>query len=275
MNGASVNGIGVNAADMGLAGAGPVGGSAASTDVAGMNDGVGIDVANTGAASMNAASVNWASAAPTAVLFDLFGVIARAQSPAGQSAILAAANVPAEGADRFWRAYWDIRPSYDRGRLSGPEYWELVAAATKTTFTRAQIGELIAADCGSWRAVDQRMVDLLGTLARSGVTLGLLSNIPPELADEFLKRYSWLDRFAVLGFSCRIGHVKPEPAAFEWCIKALDVEPAGILMVDDREENIRGAEACGLQGHLFTDPATLIQQLSCGGRGCSGRTGRR
>ena len=217
-------------------------------------------------AGLNGASVNPASrnpvSAPAAVLFDLFGVIARAQSPAGQTAILAASGVPAECDEQFWRAYWDLRPSYDRGRLSGPEYWTLVAGALATTFTRAQIGELIAADCGSWRAVDPRMVDLLGTLARSGVRLGLLSNIPPELADEFLKRYTWLDRFAVLGLSCRIGHVKPEPAAFEWCIKALDLEPAGILMVDDREENILAAEACGMQGHLFTDPAILKRRIA-------------
>ena len=204
--------------------------------------------------------------APTAVLFDLFGVIARAQSPAGQTAILAATGLPARRGEQFWRAYWDLRPSYDRGRLSGPEYWTLVAGALETDFTRAQIGELIAADCGSWRAVDPRMVDLLSVLARSGVTLGLLSNIPPELADEFLKRYTWLDRFAVLGFSCRIGHVKPEPAAFEWCIKALDLEPAGILMVDDRAENVLAAEACGLQGHLFTDPATLTRRIGAGPR---------
>ena len=58
-----------------------------------------------------------------------------------------------------------------------------------------------------------------------------------------------------------IGHVKPEPAAFDWCIRILGVEPARILFVDDREENVRAARACGMQGHLFTDAATLAQQL--------------
>src|SRR5579863_7696512 len=103
-----------------------------------------------------------------------------------------------------------------------------MADALGTTYSRARIAPLIAADCGSWRAVDPRMLDLLDTLARSGLKLGLLSNIPPELADDFLKRYGWLNRFAVLGFSCRIGHVKPEPAAFQWCIETMGVEPAGI-----------------------------------------------
>ena len=204
--------------------------------------------------------------APTAVVFDLFGVIACAQSPAGQAEILAAAGVPAGRAGEFWRAYWELRPSYDRGRCSGPDYWRSVAGAVGTTFTRARIAGLIAADCGSWRAVDPRMLDLLDVLARSGLTLGLLSNIPPELADEFRQRNAWLDRFAVLGFSCRIGHVKPEPAAFDWCIRTLGVEPARILFVDDREENVRAAQARGMQGHLFTGPAPLAQRLAASPR---------
>lgn len=204
--------------------------------------------------------------APTAVVFDLFGVIACAQSPAGQAEILAAAGVPAGRAGEFWRAYWELRPSYDRGRCSGPDYWRSVAGAVGTTFTRARIAGLIAADCGSWRAVDPRMLELLDVLARSGMTLGLLSNIPPELADEFLRRHAWLSRFAVLGFSCRIGHVKPEPAAFDWCIRTLGVEPARILFVDDREENVRAAQARGMQGHLFTGPAPLAQRLAASPR---------
>ena len=201
------------------------------------------------------------ASAPAAVVFDLFGVIACAQSPAGQAEILAAAGVPAGRAREFWRAYWGLRPPYDRGRLAGPDYWRSVAGAVGTTFTRAQIAGLTAADCGSWRAVDPRMLDLLDVLARSGLTLGLLSNIPPELAAEFRQRHAWLDRFAVVGFSCRIGHVKPEPAAFDWCISTLGVEPARILFVDDREENVRAARARGMQGHLFTGAATLAQSI--------------
>jgi putative hydrolase of the HAD superfamily len=200
--------------------------------------------------------------APTVVVFDLFGVIACAQSPTGRAEILAAAGVPAGRAEDFWRAYWELRPSYDRGRLSGPDYWRSVAGAIDATFPRARIAELIAADCDSWRAVDPRMLDLLDVLARCGLTLGLLSNIPPELADEFLQRHAWLGRFAVVGFSCRIGHVKPEPASFDWCIRTLGVEPAGILFVDDREENVRAARACGMRGHLFTDAATLARSIA-------------
>jgi hypothetical protein len=43
------------------------------------------------------------------------------------------------------------------------------------------------------------MLDLLDVLARSGLTLGLLSNIPLEIADEFLQRHAWLGRSSIAG----------------------------------------------------------------------------
>jgi putative hydrolase of the HAD superfamily len=86
---------------------------------------------------------------PTAVVFDLFGVIACALSPTGRAEILAAAGVTAGQAEQFWRAYWALRPPYDRGRLAAPDYWRSVAGAVDIMITRARIAELIAADCGS------------------------------------------------------------------------------------------------------------------------------
>jgi hypothetical protein len=46
--------------------------------------------------------------------------------------------------------------------------------------------------------------------------LALLSNIPEELASHYENHHSRLEMFQVRGFSCRIGHAKPDPAAFRW-----------------------------------------------------------
>ncbi|HEV2634845.1 MAG TPA: HAD family phosphatase [Actinocrinis sp.] len=191
-----------------------------------------------------------------AVLFDLFGVIADTQSPAGQARILSVADY--RDAETFWPAYWGLRKSYDASELSGPDYWRAVAAELGTTFTAAQIAELIDADCASWRDVNPAMVALLENLAASGLTIALLSNLPSELADTFEPRNaSWLRLMASVGFSCRIGHAKPDAAAFAWSARALGLDPAGILFVDDRADNIEGARAVGMQGHVFTDVSTL------------------
>lgn len=193
-----------------------------------------------------------AGVAAPAVVFDLFGVIAHTQSPAGQARILAAAGCDGEQGDAFWTAYWNLREPYDCGRVSASDYWRAVAGELGIAFTPKRIADLIEADGASWRTVDPAMIGLIESLAASGLTIGLLSNIPAELADEFEQRHSWLRLMASVGFSCRIGRAKPDPAVFAWCTRSLGLAAQDILFFDDRAENVAAAQAAGMQGHLFT-----------------------
>jgi putative hydrolase of the HAD superfamily len=146
--------------------------------------------------------------------------------------------------------------------MAGPEYWRTVATAVGTTFDDHRIGELIVADLASWDAVDDDMVALVCQLAADGRRIGLLSNIPAELAEHYEERHPWLRVFDVLGFSCRISYAKPELGAFRWLADALAVEPDRILFVDDRRDNVQAAQATGMKGHVFTDRASLLARLS-------------
>ncbi|GAB2837131.1 HAD-IA family hydrolase [Lentzea nigeriaca] len=165
------------------------------------------------------------------VLFDMFGVIARDQSPE----VMASMSTSPE----FWDAYWAHRPAYDRGDVTAEEYW-------------ARVGHppLVELDVQSWSRVDDEMVALLGELHAAGRRIALLSNIPEDHARNFERTHEWLDLFEVRGFSCRIGHAKPELEAFEWCREQLG--GGDILFVDDKLENVRAAERAGMRGHHFT-----------------------
>ncbi|MFJ6756278.1 HAD family hydrolase [Streptomyces sp. NPDC091273] len=193
-----------------------------------------------------------------AVLFDLFGVIARVQSPESMALLERTAG---GDPDRFWAAYWSQRPPYDRGEVTGPGYWRAVCARLGVPCDRRLTDELTAADLAGWSEVDHRTVDLLGLLADRGIVLGLLSNIPEDLAVLYEATQPWLERFAVRGLSCRIGSAKPEPAAYEWCIRELGLPPGEVLFVDDRPENVHAARRLGLQGHVFTSPEALRDAL--------------
>ncbi|MGW0747998.1 HAD family hydrolase [Streptomyces sp. NPDC002587] len=193
-----------------------------------------------------------------AVLFDMFGVLARLQSPESQAALEGTAGVDRE---RFWAAYWSQRAPYDRGDVAGPAYWKGVCETLGIPLDERLTADLIAADLASWSEVDQRAVELLATLTDRGFTLGLLSNIPEELAVRYETSEPWLDRFAVVGFSCRIGSAKPEPAAYEWCVRELGLPAGEILFVDDRADNVVAARELGLQGHVFTSPDALEAAL--------------
>lgn len=99
-----------------------------------------------------------------AVLFDMFGVIARVHSPESQ------AELEVYGRGRRRRVLGGllvIASPYDRGDVSATTYWKGVA-------------DLVAVDLKSWSDVDQECVDFIGELSQRGVKLGLLSNIPEE-----------------------------------------------------------------------------------------------
>ncbi|GAA0341778.1 HAD family phosphatase [Actinoallomurus spadix] len=193
------------------------------------------------------------------VLFDLFGVLAHHQSTEGKYRLARTAGVSGPA---FWEAYWALRPSYDRGEVTGPGYWSQVAGALGARFDRRRIAELIEADIATCSAVNETMVALVEELVASGRRIALLSNIPEELAVHYETHHRWLQHFQVRAFSCRIGHAKPEPDAYRWCQNALREDPARILFVDDRQNNIQAAEATGMRGHLFTTPTRLRESLA-------------
>lgn len=170
------------------------------------------------------------------VLFDMFGVIARDQSREVMDTMSTSPS--------FWDAYWAHRPAYDRGDVTAEQYWAMVGHPP-----------LVEKDVASWSRVDYEMVALLHELHNAGRRIALLSNIPEDHARSFERTHAWLDLFEVRGFSCRIGHAKPEPGAFEWCREQLG--GGEILFVDDRLENVQAAERAGMRGHHFTGISEL------------------
>lgn len=183
------------------------------------------------------------------VLFDLFGVIARHQRPGALEKMAARCHAPT---DAFTTAYWACRPPYDAGRQSAPEYWTAVTRRLSRSVDADTIEELRLTDIDSWSRVDERMVAYVQSL-RDVTEVALLSNIPSDHADAFLAAQPWLHHLDHVAFSGKIQVAKPAPAAFQQCVVALRAAPTDFLFVDDREENVRAAQATGMNGHVFTD----------------------
>ena len=186
------------------------------------------------------------------IVFDLYGVIARTQTPEAVRRIEEIAGTPGPA---FWDAYWACRPAYDAGQESA-SYWADVAGLLGTAFP--DVPALVEADLDSWTEVDEEMVALVGELADRGRTLGLLSNIIGDLVPRFEARHgAWLSRFDERVYSCRIGVAKPDPRAYEICAGRLGVEPADVLFFDDNERNVLAARETGMRAELFTSPAQV------------------
>ncbi|MCX4977544.1 HAD-IA family hydrolase [Streptomyces sp. NBC_00620] len=183
------------------------------------------------------------------VLFDLFGVIARHQRPGALEKMAARCHAPTEA---FTTAYWACRPPYDAGQQSASEYWTAVLRWLSRPVDANTIEELRLTDIDSWSRVDGRMVAYAQSLRRVA-EVALLSNIPSDHADAFLAAQPWLHNLDHIAFSGKIKAAKPDPAAFHHCVVAMRAAPTDFLFVDDREENVRAAQATGMNGHVFTD----------------------
>ena len=98
---------------------------------------------------------------------------------------------------------------------------------------------------------------------QSGIPFGILSN-------TCIAHWRWLmeaDYPALRGpfnrivLSFEIGAMKPNAAIYHHAQKAAGVDPAAILFLDDRVDNIDAALACGWQAYLFTDASAARELL--------------
>ena len=95
------------------------------------------------------------------------------------------------------------------------------------------------------------MNDLVNDLkSRHGVKLFLLSNISKYFATH-ARELEILKHFDGLVMSAEIGIVKPSFEIFDYLCKTYNLSPEETVFVDDRRDNIEGAEKYGIHGYLF------------------------
>ena len=193
-----------------------------------------------------------------AVLFDFGKVLSNAEDPTAWAGMLALTGLPEQ---RFHDAYWAYRHDYDRHTLSALPYWRAVAAHAGTAFSDAQIDRLIELDVDVWTNMNDRMVAFAQRLQHAGIRTGILSNIGDAMARGIVARLPWLAGFYHCTWSYALGLAKPEPAIYLKTAEALDTAPAGILFIDDREENVEAAAQLGFQTIRFTDSESFLRDL--------------
>lgn len=163
----------------------------------------------------------------------------------------------------FERHYWELRDRYDGGFLSCEEYFrEIVARGGSAPLSEATLAAMVEADCRMWTHINEPMVDWVLAVKRAGYKLGILSNLGDALVRHMLAHFEWLAAFDHLTWSSEHRLYKPQPEIYLLTLKALGVEPCEAIFIDDKAENIAAAKACGMEGILFTDLASLPALLA-------------
>jgi putative hydrolase of the HAD superfamily len=189
-----------------------------------------------------------------AVIFDYGGVICFFPSEEQVDELAARTGL---AKDLFLKTYWSTRLDYDRGDLTWQKYWDQFARLTGRKFTEDQVHEFVRLDIGFWVRVDPRMIQWARALKESGRKIAVLSNMPREIGEYMRANFDWLREFDHITFSYEVRSVKPEPAIYHDAIDGVGVRAEETVFLDDRIENIRGAEAVGLRAVLFGSAETF------------------
>lgn len=166
----------------------------------------------------------------------------------------------------FHAAYWRERQDYDSGTLTGEAYWRNIAEGLGQP-TEANLHTLLEADNELWTQPNQPMIDWAATLQARGVLTGILSNLGDAMETGVRARCPWLDDFNHLTFSHRLRTVKPDPAIYAHAARGLGVPADQILFIDDREENVAGARATGMQAIRYLDQPSFLAAMQETGLG--------
>ena len=199
---------------------------------------------------------------PEALLFD-YGMVL--SGPPNAEAWIALQRTTGLDAPTLQREYWAHRDDYDRGTLSADAYWDRVAGGGGTTFSAGTRAELNAHDVSLWTDLNEPMIAWVSRLHRAGIRTGILSNIGDAIAAGIQAKFDWIGRFHHALWSYSVRMRKPEPAIYLAAAAGLGKRPEQILFIDDREENIRGAEAVGMPGIVYRSHQDFVLRMQLSG----------
>ena len=183
------------------------------------------------------------------VVFDFGGVMSTCATPVRVKEITDAKSLP-------WQAVVDgfakYRRLYDLGDISVGEFYDRLwrdAGVEVSVEDRAAIEE---ADTASFLYGNARTLDWMRSLKAQGYKLGILTNMPRELAPRFKEHFAAIIAEAdALIVSCEVHLVKPMREIYDLTACRLGVDGSAICFFDDSELNCQGARDAGWQAIRF------------------------
>lgn len=111
---------------------------------------------------------------------------------------------------------------------------------------------------------DHRTLSLFEPLKKRGLRHVMATNNEIHRTAFIEARMGFGDRMERIFAAGRMGIAKPDTDYFAHIEAELDVAPAGLLLVDDLEENVAAARNRGWQAFHFTEGAHDLLELSLG-----------
>lgn len=189
-----------------------------------------------------------------AIYFDWGGVLINDPAP---ELITYCAEYLKVSEEEFGRVHKKFEPDFQKGKISEDELWEKACfeLGVPKPRTRSLWGDAVRYIFSEKKEV----FVLIRSLRRNGYKIGFLSNTEIPAMNFFQEQgYKVFD--SVIS-SCVEGTRKPGREIYEIALKRLGVKPEEAVFVDDKKENIEGAEKVGMKTVLFKNIEKLKQEL--------------
>jgi 2-haloacid dehalogenase len=108
-------------------------------------------------------------------------------------------------------------------------------------------------------------LSILEGLRAAGVRTYAVTNFSREKFAVLAQHYSFLRGFDGLVVSAHEGLLKPDPRIYRCLCERYGLAAQDCFFIDDRPENVAGARAVGMWGHVFSDPPALERALRAAG----------
>lgn len=142
-----------------------------------------------------------------------------------------------------------------RGRLPALEFWYQTGA--RLGLSSGESEELYR-DYYAGDRVNGPVASLVICARDHGLRTALLTNTYGDL-EQLLERHGLLGLFDAVVNSAVEGVCKPDPAVYLLACARLGVQPEQALFIDDRQDNVEGAQRVGLQALRYSDDASVAR----------------
>lgn len=180
----------------------------------------------------------------TTILWDVGGVLlTNGWDHQGRAAVLAQFGLDR---DVFEQRHEQPNDDWEKGLITVEEYLDKTVFYQPRRFTPADFFTAMKAQS---QVLKDSALGILGGLAASqSLTLGMLNNEARELNDYRIQQFQLRDYFDVFFSSCYVALRKPGPQIFSLALNVFQTDAASVVFVDDRPENVDGANSVGIHG---------------------------
>ncbi|MGA2534053.1 MAG: HAD family phosphatase [Candidatus Aminicenantales bacterium] len=146
---------------------------------------------------------------------------------------------------------------FDGGVLTPAQFYERVTRAAGAEIPYDVFYEIY----NDIFSLNPAVVGVLARVKAAGYTTLLLSNTDPERFAFIRRRFPEIFFFDDYVLSYELRLLKPDAAIYLEAARRAGSAPGECVFIDDMEENVKGAEAAGLQGIHYLPDTDLAAEL--------------